>query len=319
MYELLRTRCEETPWIADLCGGSGSDIICMLMGLGARRIDYVESGTWEGTNAFEHGMQNIHNFVQEFEELKERVDLVTIRQYVKGGPLRIVENTTPGRTLIVPCHMETSEYFRRLPTQSHLNMVYVDPPFAIDDSGFEATNSEMVGWFVDNVMVPMGENRITSDYFCVKSRAPPQHFKEIFEKRYPEVTYVAAEACAPFRFNVNEKDVASGLQTKGVFYWIFFAANSMRAGVYTNNMLWNDLVNEGNDVLVDRKNCISPVFPSYSGNGKALPDKARGDEGGGDLVRVSRNKIVHRQGHSQERKPMDPNVYRSQMNGRQQK
>jgi hypothetical protein len=265
----------------------------MLMELGAKRIDLVDSGE----EVFGHGLRNIHSFVQAFDELKGRVGMVAGDKYRIGGGARIVESAETGKTVVVPCNMMTSEYFRRLPAGSHLNLVYTDPPFAIDGSGYEATDEGAVDWIVENVTAPMEENQITADYLCVRSRVAPEKFNRLFKQRFPRMEYVAGEACVPYRLQVNQRDVAEGHQTVGVFYGIVFATNSVRVGMYTNSMLWDDLVNQGKGVLVDKKKYISPRFPEYSAGVCDLPDEESGDTPGGDLVMVQRTKAIKRRGH----------------------
>lgn len=311
MYELLKSHCNSQPWIADLCGGSGSDLICMLMGLGAARIDYVESSTWEGANAFENGMRNVHNFIRQFDEFDAVVDFndqYAMRQYLPGGHTTIIGETTPGRTMIVPCNMEIQEYFRRLPENSHINMCYIDPPFSLAGD-FEATDKEMVDWFVQNVIQPMKFRNVTTDYFCIKSRVPPKKFKDLLSETQSNITFVAVEACVPFRESIDERRVERGEQTKGVFYWIFFANDIMRAGVYTNSHLWNSLVNKDRDVVVDRRKYLRPVFPKYAQN--TIPDEVVGPVEGGDLVLVKRRVKSARYGpyHNNHRPSVNPAIF----------
>lgn len=310
IYELLKCRCEGQPWIADLCAGTGMDLLSMLMTLGAKRIDYVDSATYSSKNTFEHGLENIVKCVQEFDELEGRVDFIDQRQFLAGGPQTILGSTAPGRTLIVPCNMELKEYFRRLPRGSHPNLVNIDPPFFLKGE-FEATDEELVEWFVENVLDPMELNGITADYFCIKSRATPAAFKRLLAKSHPKVTYVAVEACAPYRTHINEEDVAEGRQTKGVFYWIFFATDIMRAGVYTNDDLWDDLVLNGKDVVVDKRKWMRPIFPSYTKT--KVPGEVIGGVEGGNLVKVERKIKAHRGGGNRRRTPADTSHFRRGM------
>jgi hypothetical protein len=306
IYELLQCRCKTAPWIVDLCAGSGADLVTMLVALGAGRIDFVESSTSEGANAFEHGLENLDNCVHAFDQLESRVDFGG--KIYETGKTDIIEGTiTAGRTLLVMCNVLTAEYFSRLPKGSHTNLVNVDPPFTLDGE-YEATDREMVDWFVQNVLRPMEAHLITTDYFCVKSRTSPTVFKNLLSKTHPDVTFVAVEVCSPYRAHINEADLAEGRQTKGVFYWIFFATNSMRADYIRNDNLWQHLVVEQRTVVVNSKKYLPITFPSYQMS--KVPGEVVGGVEGGDLVTVRRKIKRTRRGEERKRSTIYPYSFR---------
>jgi hypothetical protein len=186
-------------------------------------------------------------------------------------------------------------------------MCYIDPPFTLEGD-YEATDREMVDWFVVNVIEPMKVKNITTDYFCIKSRVPPGRFKDLLGETQPNITYVAVEACVPFRESVDQRRVEKGEPTKGVFYWIFFAKDIMRADVYTNSHLWNDLVNRERDVIVDKRNYLKPVFPKYART--TIPDEVFGHVEGGDLAWVKRKKKSRHHFQHPWRPALDPGAFR---------
>ena len=166
------------------------------------------------------------------------------------------------------------DYFHFIAPMKRISAVILDPPFGTGaDDTYEDDLHVATEWVFNEVFLPMVQQGIHTDVFCIKCRYPSFRLQVAWNelvKAYKErekprfftdlIFFDSLQEC-PYRQNVDMNDLSQGRATKGVFYWVLFAAADSRVHAVRNSSLWVHIVQEGRSVAVDKRDYIQNVRP----------------------------------------------------------
>ena len=270
--QYLMSYLDEQPIIVVVGAGVGMEVVTARYQMNPKVIHVVDSAEFHG----EEGTWQ--NYLHNVDELVHKHGLDT---------RRIINHNVTAKEFYAERNLE------------HAHITFVDPPF-LPEQGMthEIELRQGVEWVFDHVYVPMLNNNMTTDIFCMKTRYPTAMVKivwdEIMEKyrrEHPdlavgEMLFYQGVAVNPYRHlsDPELEAVQRGQAVHGVFYWIFFSSYDARIKAVVNSDLWNQINVRGSSGVADVKHILKPGDDTVRYASSWIHDHLNQHETGTDAV-----------------------------------
>lgn len=262
---LLSTLFNKRPVIVDPMGGCGSDSCAMMFNLYPESLwvcEYIDTMN-ERRQASEYSLltNNMTNMISRFPELDPQI--------------------TPGAPVLHMRNMDCREFLSGLPQNFHVDILYLDPNWIKggpeDES--ERTPEEMVDYIKEFVIDPMTARGIYPKCIVYKTRYLAEVLWPVMQILSPDYHPMYSIEAQPFRSKVDEQQFQQKGAVKGRFHWVVIVHNELRTEHWHKSQVYKDLLMNGKDVLILKKDRIGPNHPMYTARyRKPVESDIRDDE-----------------------------------------